>query len=70
MTWWLVSIALVGTVLNVRQDRRGFLFWGVSDLGLAVVNAMVGQWAQATLFFIYLGLAIWGWLSWTGCVKR
>lgn len=64
LTWLLVIIALIGTVLNVQMARLGFLFWIVSNCGLAIVNARRRQWAQASLFTIYLGLAIWGWLSW------
>ncbi|WP_372966731.1 nicotinamide mononucleotide transporter [Marinobacter sp.] len=64
MTWLLVAVALIGTVLNVRKNRRGFVFWAISNLGLAVVNLGLGQWAQSVLFAVYLGLAVWGWLAW------
>lgn len=64
MAWLLVAIALIGTVLNVQQDRLGFVFWVVSNFGLAVVNARRRQWAEAVLFIVYLGLALWGWLVW------
>jgi nicotinamide riboside transporter PnuC len=68
--WILVVVALVGTVLNVRGDRRGFLFWLVSNLGLAVMNALAGSWAQAALFAVYFGLAAWGWWVWKGRIAR
>lgn len=64
MTWLLVSLGLAGTVLNVRLDRRGFLFWVVSNAGLVAVNAGRGDWAQASMFAVYLGMAVWGWWSW------
>lgn len=64
LTWLLVIIALIGTVLNIQMDRLGFLFWIVSNLGLAIVNSRGRQWAQAMLFAVYLGLAVWGWISW------
>lgn len=64
VTWLLVAIALTGTVLNVRQDRRGFILWAISNVGLAVVNVRAGQTAQAVLFTVYLGLAVWGWVKW------
>ncbi|HBJ74014.1 MAG TPA: hypothetical protein DDY86_00395 [Syntrophaceae bacterium] len=66
MTWLLVVLALIGTVLNVRQDRRGFLFWGVSNTGLAVANVGLGEWAQAALWLTYVGMAAWGWYAWKG----
>jgi hypothetical protein len=64
MTWALVAIALIGTVMNVQMARAGFLFWIISNGGLAVVNYRRGEKAQATLFSVYLALAIWGWLAW------
>lgn len=64
ITWLLVLIALIGTVLNIQIERLGFLLWMISNCGLAIVNARVCQWAQAVLFTVYLGLALWGWLVW------
>lgn len=64
LTWVLVAVALIGTVLNVLQERSGFLFWMVSNLGLATVNFRRRQWAQGVLFAVYLGLAVWGWSAW------
>lgn len=64
LTWLLVIIALIGTVLNVRHDRRGFVLWAVSNLGLAIINAKKGEWAQASLWMIYVLMAVWGWIAW------
>lgn len=64
MSWVLVVIALIGTVLNVRRQRLGFVFWVVSNAGLMVVNAGIGQLAQAVMFGVYLGLAVWGLVAW------
>lgn len=64
LSWVLVAIALAGTVFNVLRDRRGFALWSVSNFGLAGWNAVIGQWAQATLFAVYLGLSVWGWVAW------
>lgn len=64
MVWCLVVLALIGTVLNIQMERAGFLFWIVSNAGLALINARRGQMAQATLFTVYLGLAMWGWMAW------
>jgi nicotinamide riboside transporter PnuC len=64
LIWSLVSIALIGTVLNLRKDRRCFWFWSLSNAGLLAVNAKAGQWAQASLFSVYLLLALWGLVSW------
>jgi nicotinamide riboside transporter PnuC len=70
MTWALVVIALIGTVMNVRRMRAGFVFWTASNLGLAAVNARSGDWAQATLYAVFLVLAVWGWVDWGQAIAR
>lgn len=65
MTWTLVIIALAGTVLNIHHDRRGFILWGISNTGLAMTNAASGEWAQATLWMVYVLMALWGWMAWS-----
>jgi hypothetical protein len=65
MTWLLVAIALAGTVINVRHDRRGFILWAISNAGLAGINAEAGDWAQATLFSVYLLLSVYGFVAWS-----
>ena len=64
LTWIIVTIALIGTVLNVQHDRRCFLLWAISSLALAVINARKREWAQATLWSVYVGMAVWGWVVW------
>lgn len=64
LTWLIVIVAMLGTVLNVKRDRRGFILWIVSNLALAVINARGGEWAQATLWIVYVVMAVWGWVSW------
>lgn len=64
LTWIIVIVALLGTVLNVQQDRRSFLLWIGSNFALAVINAIAGEWAQATLWLAYVGMAVWGWVAW------
>lgn len=62
--WALVIVSLIGTVLNVQRRRSGFIVWIVSNAGLAITNADKGDWAQASLFAVYLLLAVWGWMAW------
>lgn len=64
ITWLLAIIALVGTVLNVRQDRRCFFLWLFSNGGFAAVNCGRGDYAQGTLFAVYFILAILGARQW------
>lgn len=64
VTWILAAIALVGTVLNIRQDRRCFYLWSVTNSGFAAVNFFIGQYAQALLFAIYFVLSLLGLRQW------
>ncbi len=64
MTWVLTFLSILGVVLNIRYDRRGFLFWMVSNLGWAVIDFQHGLYAQSFLFVVYFVLSLWGWLAW------
>ena len=64
LTWIIVTLALAGTILNVRHDRRGFILWAISNAALALINVRSGEWAQATLWSTYVVMAVWGWLAW------
>jgi hypothetical protein len=46
------------------------VFWTASNLGLAAVNARSGDWAQATLYAVFLVLAVWGWVDWGQAIAR
>ena len=67
--WILTFVALAGTLLNARQDRRGFLLWMVSNTGLCIWNFTTGDFAQMTLFLCYLILAVYGFFSWKNSPK-
>jgi len=64
MMWILTCLSIAGVVLNVRRDRRGFVFWMISNVGWMVIDFMHGLYAQAFLFGVYFVLAFWGWVSW------
>jgi len=64
LTWLLTLCALWGTWLNARQIREGFMWWIITDVGFAIVNFMIAQYALALLFFVYTLLAIKGLNTW------
>ncbi len=64
MTWILTCLSIIGVVLNVRKDRRGFIFWIIANSGWMVIDFVYELYAQAFLFLVYLILALWGWVSW------
>jgi nicotinamide riboside transporter PnuC len=63
-TWIVAILSLIGVVLNVRQDRRCFYLWIVTNSAWTAVDFSRGLYAQAFMFLVYLGLAIWGLYSW------
>lgn len=64
MTWIIVTIALIGTVLNAQRKWQGFLFWFVSNGYLCTYNAIIGEYAQSSLFGAYLLLTVYGIHNW------
>lgn len=62
--WVITAIALFGTWLNAKQNAYGFLFWMVSNAAFCIWNYQIEQYAQSVLFFVYLWLAIFGYVSW------
>jgi nicotinamide riboside transporter PnuC len=63
-TWIVATLSLIGVVLNVRQDRRCFYIWTVTNASWMAVDFSRGLYAQAFMFLVYLGLAIWGLYAW------
>jgi len=62
--WTLTAIALIGTILNVKQERIGFLFWMVSNMGFVISHTLMQIYPVAVLFLVYFFLAVAGWRSW------
>lgn len=65
LSWVMSGIALAGTIFNAERNKYGFIFWVVSNLYMVIRFAVIGEYAQMTLFFIYFLLAIRGIYSWT-----
>jgi len=62
--WFLTALSIIGVVLNIRKDRRGFLLWMLTNAGWAVVDFRHRLYAQGVLFTIYFVLSFWGWIRW------
>lgn len=65
LSFLMCGIALAGTIINAERNKWGFIFWIVSNLYMTVRFAVIGEFAQMALFFIYFILAIRGLYSWT-----
>ena len=62
--WILAAISLIGVVLNIRKDRRGFICWIFSNGAWSAVDYYHGLYAQSALFAVYFLLAVWGLIEW------
>lgn len=60
----ITVLALVGVVLNIRQDRRCFYIWTVTNAAWMIVDYGKGLYAQSFMFAVYLCLSIWGLCRW------
>lgn len=63
-TWLITAISLVGVVLNIRQDRRCFYLWIMTNSVWTVIDWSNGLYAQAVLFAVYFVLSVWGAYRW------
>ena len=64
LIWLNTFVAIAGTYLNAKQNRIGFIIWMITNAFFVAYNLMIGSYAQATLFFVYFGLALYGWINW------
>jgi len=63
-TWTLTAITICGAYLNARQNKWGFLIWGLCNICWLLVDLSRGIYAQAALYVVFLGFNIYGWLQW------
>ena len=64
LTCIMAGITLVGSVLNARKLRIGFLFWSVTNFYWIVRNFMIGEYAQAAVYAVNLCISIYGFVKW------
>jgi nicotinamide riboside transporter PnuC len=62
--WFNTFIAIIGTIMNAKQIRSGFIIWMITNAVFAVYNVYIGAYAQTALFSVYFGLAVYGWINW------
>lgn len=51
-------VAIIAGYLNSCGKKLGFLLWCGTNTAFFINNMMIGQYEQAFLFFVYLGLAM------------
>jgi len=63
-TWSLTAVTIFGTYLNSRQNKYGFLVWGLCNLLWLGIDFNRGIYAQAALYVVFIGFNIYGWCQW------
>ena len=64
LTWVVAIISVTSAILNIYKHWLGFAGWVVTNTAWVAVCIWQGNYAQAAMFTVYLGLAIWGLLAW------
>lgn len=65
LSWGLVALSLLGNVFVIKKNVLGQWLWAVSNVGWVTYNLVIGAYAPAFLFTIYLGMCIWGIIAWS-----
>ncbi|NGX49697.1 MAG: hypothetical protein K940chlam5_01300 [Candidatus Anoxychlamydiales bacterium] len=68
--WFNTAVAIMGTILNAKQIRFGFILWMLTNGVFVVNNLYIKSYPQAALFSVYFGLAIYAWMSWGKSKKK
>jgi len=68
--WFNTAVAIIGTILNAKQLRFGFILWMLTNGVFVVYNLYIKSFPQAALFSVYFGLAVYGWISWGKSQKK
>lgn len=63
-TWCLTATTIYGTLLNSRQNKYGFLVWGLCNLMWLTIDFSRGIYAQAALYMVFIGFNVYGWMQW------
>ena len=65
MKIFIVVIAVIGVVFNLRKKWYGFCFWAVSNSFWCGVNIIGGEYEQAVCYLIFVGLSFYGAWAWS-----
>ncbi len=65
LSWIFVAMSLAGNVFVIKKNVLGQWIWAAANLGWVVFNLSKGIWSGAFLFSVYLGMCVWGIISWS-----
>lgn len=70
ITWGLVAVSLIGTILNAMQKNVCWYFWIVANVGWCFYNAAMEMYPQAILFGVYIVTSLFGLFNWIRIKKK
>ena len=56
---------MVGAILNAMKKKACFVIWIVTNFYLVFHNVMIKEYAQASLWGVYVVIAIYGLINWS-----
>jgi nicotinamide riboside transporter PnuC len=62
--WIVTGLSILGTILNIKKKQICFVIWLITNLLWCAYDISIKNYAQAGLFLVYVGLAIWGIVEW------
>lgn len=65
ISWFFVFLSLAGNVFVIKKNVLGQWIWAFSNAGWIVYDIVIGNYSQAFLFLVYLGMCIWGIITWS-----
>jgi nicotinamide riboside transporter PnuC len=63
--WVVTGLSILGTVLNIKKVKWCFWIWLFTNLSWCIYDVIIKNYAQAVLFAVYTGLAIYGIVEWS-----
>ena len=70
MSWLFVVLSLTGNIFVIKKNVLGQWIWAISNVGWISYDLYIQAYSQAFLFAVYLGLCIWGIISWSKDNKK
>jgi nicotinamide riboside transporter PnuC len=70
LTWVLVVLSIGGNLFVIKKNVTGQWLWATSNVGWIAYFLYIGVYSSAFLFTVYLGLCVWGIISWTKDDKK
>ena len=65
MFWTITILSIVGVVLNIYQNRWGFVCWMFSNAAWCIIDFFKGIPEQSVTFFVFFLTSLWGFIFWS-----